>query len=242
MKISSKIWSKNPVKNPKPNFVLNPLELTDDILHISQESSYDYSKQNVWHHLFDPDTHFTAKNIPLHILPQKPDPNQKSHKNYIQLKDFLDSGNNRANRVMIDSGNKGSNRVMIDSGNKGVMTGFNLCNFSSISSDFSLKNIGLSPTKNNDSVLDCKIFWEQTFASFLEWNFGLEFAEPVEIWRIRQITAEICRIPQICPATVRIKLNCNFWKFAIKVFLKNDIRYQSYRVRGYRYPESIEEV
>ena len=39
--------------------------------------------------------------------------------------------------------------------------------------------------------VDCKIFWEQIFASFLEWNFGLEFAESGEIWRIRQITAEI---------------------------------------------------
>ena len=42
--------------------------------------------------------------------------------------------------------------------------------------------------------VDCKIFWEQNFASFLERNFGFEFAEPGGIWRIRQITAEICRI------------------------------------------------
>ena len=42
--------------------------------------------------------------------------------------------------------------------------------------------------------VDCKIFLEQTFASFLEWNFGLEFAEPGGIWRIQQITAGICRI------------------------------------------------
>ena len=58
--------------------------------------------------------------------------------------------------------------------------------------------------------VDCKIFWEQIFASILEWNFGLEFAEPGGIWRIRQIIAEICRIWQICLATLRIKLNCNF--------------------------------
>ena len=77
---------------------------------------------------------------------------------------------------------------------------------------------------NWPNPLGCKIFWEQNFASFLERNFGLEFAEPGGIWRIRQITAEICRICQICPATLKIKLNCNFWKFAIKAFLKNDIR------------------
>ena len=74
--------------------------------------------------------------------------------------------------------------------------------------------------------LDCKIFWEHTFASSIERNFGFQFAEPGEIWRIRQITAEICRICQICPATLKIKLNCNFWKFAIKALLKNVIRYQ----------------
>ena len=44
------------------------------------------------------------------------------------------------------------------------------------------------------SGTDCKIFWEHNFASFLERNFGLEFAGPSGIWRIRQITAEICRI------------------------------------------------
>jgi hypothetical protein len=49
--------------------------------------------------------------------------------------------------------------------------------------------------------LDCKIFWEQNFASFLERNFGLEFAGSGGIWRIRQIIAEICRICRICPAT-----------------------------------------
>ena len=59
------------------------------------------------------------------------------------------------------------------------------------------------------TTLDCKIFWDQTFASFLERNFGLQFAEPGGIWRIRQITAEICRICQICQATLKIKLNCN---------------------------------
>ena len=58
--------------------------------------------------------------------------------------------------------------------------------------------------------LNCKIFWKQTFASFLERNFSLEFAEFGGIWRIRQITAEICRICQICPATLKIKLSCNF--------------------------------
>jgi hypothetical protein len=26
--------------------------------------------------------------------------------------------------------------------------------------------------------INCKIFWEQTFANFLEQNFGLEFAVP----------------------------------------------------------------
>ena len=57
--------------------------------------------------------------------------------------------------------------------------------------------------------LDCKIFSEQAFASFLERDFGLEFAEPSGIWRIRQITAEICRICQICRASLKIKLNCN---------------------------------
>jgi hypothetical protein len=51
--------------------------------------------------------------------------------------------------------------------------------------------------KRAGGVLDRKIFWEQTFASFLESNFALEFAEPGGIWRIRQITAEICRICQI---------------------------------------------
>ena len=35
--------------------------------------------------------------------------------------------------------------------------------------------------------LNGKIFWEQTFASFLERNFGFQFAEPGGIWRIRQI-------------------------------------------------------
>ena len=63
---------------------------------------------------------------------------------------------------------------------------------------------------NGKTVLDCKIFWEQTFASFLERNFGLQFAVPRGIWRIRKITAEICRICQICPATLKIKLNCDF--------------------------------
>ena len=64
--------------------------------------------------------------------------------------------------------------------------------------------------KNLDTPpLDCKIFWEQTFANFLERNFGLQFAEPGEIWRIRQIPAEICRICQICPATLKINLNCD---------------------------------
>ena len=58
-------------------------------------------------------------------------------------------------------------------------------------------------------TLDCKIFSQQTFASFLERNFGLEFAVPRGIFRIRQITAEIHRIPQIFPATLKIKLNCN---------------------------------
>jgi hypothetical protein len=72
--------------------------------------------------------------------------------------------------------------------------------------------------------VDCKIFWEQTLASFLERNFGLQFAVPRGIWRIRQIAAEICRICQIFTATLRIKLNCNFLKFAIKALLKNDIR------------------
>ena len=48
-----------------------------------------------------------------------------------------------------------------------------------------------------DSAVDCKIFWEQTFASFFFWIFGLEFAVPRGIWRIRRITAEICRICQI---------------------------------------------
>ena len=56
--------------------------------------------------------------------------------------------------------------------------------------------------------LDCKIFWEQAFASFLQRNFGLQFTEPGGIWRIRRITAEICRICQIFPATLKIKLNC----------------------------------
>ena len=45
--------------------------------------------------------------------------------------------------------------------------------------------------------LDCKIFWEHTLASFLEWNFRLEFAESGGIWRIRQNIAGICRICQI---------------------------------------------
>ena len=61
-----------------------------------------------------------------------------------------------------------------------------------------------------ETGVDCKNFWEQTFASFLEWNFGLEFSDPRGIWRIRLITAGICRICQICPATLNIKLNCNF--------------------------------
>jgi hypothetical protein len=54
-----------------------------------------------------------------------------------------------------------------------------------------------------------EIFWDQAFASFLEMNFGLQLAEPGGIWRIRQITAEICRICQICRATIKIKQNCN---------------------------------
>ena len=73
-------------------------------------------------------------------------------------------------------------------------------------------------------VLNGKIFLEQTLASFLERNFGFQFAEPGGIWRIRRIIAEICRICQIRQATLRIKLNCNFWKFAIRASLKNDIR------------------
>ena len=60
---------------------------------------------------------------------------------------------------------------------------------------------------------------------FSEWNFGLEFAEPDETGRTRQITAEILVICQTCRATLKIKLNLNFRKFAIKAFLKNDIRY-----------------
>ena len=48
--------------------------------------------------------------------------------------------------------------------------------------------------KGKGRGVDCKIFWEQTLASFLEGNFGLQFAVPRGIWRIRQITAEICRI------------------------------------------------
>ena len=71
-----------------------------------------------------------------------------------------------------------------------------------------------------------KIFSEQTFASLLEWNFDLEFVETRGIWRIRQITAGICRICQILTATLKIKLNCNFGKFAYKAFLKNGIRYK----------------
>ena len=47
----------------------------------------------------------------------------------------------------------------------------------------------------------------------------------VGFWVIRQITAEICRICQTCPATLKIKLNSNFCKFANKIFLKNEIRY-----------------
>ena len=30
----------------------------------------------------------------------------------------------------------------------------------------------------NHRLVDCKIFWEQTLASFFFWIFGLEFAEP----------------------------------------------------------------
>ena len=72
------------------------------------------------------------------------------------------------------------------------------------------------PTKNSrppshpqSPRLDCKIFWEQNLASFFFGHFGLQFAVPRGIWRIGQITAVICRICQICPATLKIKLNCN---------------------------------
>ena len=91
---------------------------------------------------------------------------------------------------------------------------------------FRLEISELKESENRDNIaLDCKIFWEQIFASFLERNFSLQFAEPGGIWRIRQITAVICSICQICPATLKIKLNYKFWKFAYKAFLKNDIRY-----------------
>ena len=42
--------------------------------------------------------------------------------------------------------------------------------------------------------LDCKIFWEQNCANFLERGFGLGFKGSGGMWRIRQINAGIWRI------------------------------------------------
>jgi acetone carboxylase gamma subunit len=45
--------------------------------------------------------------------------------------------------------------------------------------------------KNLSPVVDRKNFLEMASARFLECNFGLEFADPRGIWKIRQITPEI---------------------------------------------------
>ena len=58
--------------------------------------------------------------------------------------------------------------------------------------------------------LDSKNFLEGSLAKFLEWGFGLEFKDPRGFWGIRRAIAEIWRVCQICPATVKIKLNCSF--------------------------------
>jgi hypothetical protein len=51
---------------------------------------------------------------------------------------------------------------------------------------------------------------EQDFASFLEWNFGLEFADPPGVLKIRQIAPENFWNLANTPAMVKINLYCNF--------------------------------
>ena len=99
------------------------------------------------------------------------------------------------------------------------------------SGKLSLKFVGFAkftapPSELNSTAIseNLPLFWNRLLQVFFFSIFGLEFAETGKIWRIRQITAEICRICQIFRATLRIKLICNFYKFAIKAFLNNDIR------------------
>ena len=65
------------------------------------------------------------------------------------------------------------------------------------------------------------------FYNFFFCIFVLESADPLGIWRTRQTTGKILRICQIYPVEVKIhlKLRLQFWKFANKAALKNDIRY-----------------
>jgi hypothetical protein len=71
--------------------------------------------------------------------------------------------------------------------------------------------INPKPLVPDPQALDCKIFFSQSFASFFFWMFGLGFAESGEIWRIRQITAEILRI---CQTIESVKLPQKFSGFA----------------------------
>jgi hypothetical protein len=64
-------------------------------------------------------------------------------------------------------------------------------------------------SKTNIEGQSVRFFGNRFLQVLLERNFGLQFAFPRGIWRIRQITAEICRICQICPATLKTNLNCN---------------------------------
>ena len=52
--------------------------------------------------------------------------------------------------------------------------------------------------------LDSKNFWIRLLQVFFHRILANKFADPRGIWRIRQITPEICRICQICPASVKI--------------------------------------
>ena len=76
-----------------------------------------------------------------------------------------------------------------------------------------LRNRGSFQKMIGAHVQDSKIFWQQNFASFLEWNFGLQFAHPRGIWVIRQITAGIFRGLANLRCHVKINLSCNFGNF-----------------------------
>ena len=71
--------------------------------------------------------------------------------------------------------------------------------------------------------VDSKNFSEHTFASFLEWNFGLEFADPRGIWRIRRITAEIFRNLANSRCDLQKWILISISKNRHKAFLKNGI-------------------